>query len=252
MIDPAEAAAQWRIATVVAIRPETARAKTIVFDVPDWPGHLAGQHVDLRLTAEDGYTTQRSYSIASAPTADARIELTVDAVPDGEVSSFLHDELRVGDLIELRGPIGRYFAWSEAHDHGLLLVAGGSGIVPLMAILRSRAQAGATEPARLLYSSRTVDDIFYQAELDRLVARADGFTLTHTLTRRAPTRWPGERGRIGRVMLARHHFVPEGRPDIYVCGPTPFVETVAEHLVAMGHSAGRIRTERFGPSGEFR
>jgi len=252
MIDPAIASAQWRVATVTAIRSETPEVRTIAFDVPGWPGHLAGQHVDIRLTAEDGYVAQRSYSIASAAGPGPAIELTVAAVPDGEVSEFLHEELRVGDLIELRGPIGGYFAWSADHDYGLLLIAGGSGIVPLMAMLRSRALAGAAKPARLLYSSRTAAQIIYRDELDRLAARNDGFVLTHTLTRGAPVDWPGERGRIGRVMLTRRGFVPDGSPDTYVCGPTAFVESVVENLVAMGHLAGRIRTERFGPTGEFR
>lgn len=252
MIDPATASAQWRVATVTAIRNETPEVRTITFDVPGWPGHLAGQHVDIRLTAEDGYVAQRSYSIASAAGTGPSIELTVAAVPDGEVSEFVHEELRVGDLIELRGPIGGYFAWSADHDYGLLLIAGGSGIVPLMAMLRSRALAGATRPARLLYSSRTADQIIYRDELDRFAARNDGFVLTHTLTRGAPADWSGEHGRIGRVMLTRHGFVPAGSPDTYVCGPTAFVETVVENLVAMGHLAGRLRTERFGPTGEFR
>ncbi|WP_420139478.1 ferredoxin reductase [Sphingomonas sp.] len=252
MIDAAEASAQWRIGTVTAIWSETSAVKTIAFDVPDWPGHLPGQHLDIRLTAADGYVAQRSYSIASAPERTNTIQITVAAVPDGEASEFLLEELRIGDRIELRGPIGRYFAWSPDHDHGLLLVAGGSGIVPLMAILRTRAAAGAVEPARLLYSSRTVDQIIYRDELDTLAARGDGLTVTQTLTRGAPPGWTGERGRIGRIMLKRQGFAPDGRPDIYVCGPTAFVETVAEHLTAIGHAPGRIRTERFGPSGEFR
>jgi len=252
MIDPAEASAKWRIATVTAIRPETTMAKTITFEVPDWPGHLPGQHLDVRLTAEDGYVAQRSYSIASAPDSAGSIDLTVAAVPDGEVSEFLLEELRVGDRIELRGPIGSYFAWSPQHDYGLLLIAGGSGIVPLMAMLRSRALAGATMPARLLYSSRTADQIIYREELARLQAGDHGPVVTHALTRGAPNDWQGERGRIGRVMLTRHKFLPEGSPDTYVCGPTAFVEAVADHLVAIGHTPGRIRTERFGPTGEFR
>jgi ferredoxin-NADP reductase len=252
MIDPAEAAARWRVATVTAIRNETGTVKTIRFDVPGWPGHLGGQHVDMRLTAEDGYVAQRSYSIASAAGSDESIELTVDAVPDGEVSGFLHEELRIGDRIELRGPIGSYFAWSAAHDYGLLLIAGGSGIVPLMSMLRSRAAAGATKPARLIYSSRSIDQIIYREELDQLAADDDSFTLIHTLTRNAPAEWNGERGRIGRVMLARNHFEPAGDPDVYVCGPSAFVETMADYLVAMGHSPSRVRTERFGPTGAIR
>jgi len=250
MINLAIAAAQWRIATVMAIRDETATVKTIVFDVPGWPGHLGGQHVDLRLTAEDGYVAQRSYSIASGTSPGTHIELTVDAVPDGEVSGFLHEELRIGDRIELRGPIGNYFAWSAEHDYGLLLIAGGSGVVPLMSMLRSRAAAGATQPARLLYSARSMDQIIYRSELDRLAARDLSFALTYTLTRAAPPGWDGERGRIDRAMLTRRLFLPSGNHDVYVCGPTPFVETTAEHLVAMGHKPNLVRTERFGPTGE--
>ncbi|MBX4994779.1 ferredoxin-NADP reductase [Rhizobium binae] len=252
MIDLATASAQWRVATVMAIRYETATVKTITFDVPGWPGHLGGQHVDLRLTAEDGYVAQRSYSIASGAGSGQLVELTVDAVPDGEVSGFLHEGLRVGDRIEIRGPIGGYFAWSAAHDYGLLLIAGGSGIVPLMSMLRSRAAAGATHPARLLYSSRSVDQIIYRAELDRLAAQGAQFSLTHTLTRNAPSGWTGEQGRIDRVMLTRRQFTPVGNPDVYVCGPTTFVETIAEHLVAMGHRGSNVRTERFGPTGAIR
>ncbi|GLK73607.1 ferredoxin reductase [Ancylobacter dichloromethanicus] len=252
MIDAATAAARWRVATVMAIRNETATVKTISFDVPGWPGHLGGQHVDLRLTAEDGYVAQRSYSIASGAGSGPLVELTVDAVPDGEVSGFLHEELRIGDQIEIRGPIGNYFAWSAAHDYGLLLIAGGSGIVPLMSMLRSRDAAGATQPARLLYSSRSIEQIIYRAELDRLAAQTANFTLTQTLTRDAPSEWTGERGRIDRAMLARWQFTPAGHPDVYVCGPTAFVETIAEHLVAIGHSASNVRTERFGPTGAIR
>ncbi|RUO97648.1 ferredoxin reductase [Hyphomicrobium sp.] len=246
------AAVQWRLATVVAIREETKTVKTIRFDVPGWPGHLGGQHVDLRLTAEDGYVAQRSYSIASGAGVHPVIELTVDAIPDGEVSGFLHDELRVGDQIEIRGPIGGYFAWSAAHDYGLLLIAGGSGIVPLMSMLRSRTSAGATKPARLLYSSRGVEQIIYRSELDRLASQSNNFTLTHTLTRTVPPAWDSERGRIDREMLTRRQFFPAGNPDVYVCGPTTFVEEIAEQLVGLGHTESRIRTERFGPTGETR
>ncbi len=252
MIDPAEASAKWRAARVLSIRDETAGAKTIAFDIPGWPGHLAGQHLDLRLTAEDGYTAQRSYSIASAAGQGPTVELTVDLVPDGEVSEFLHTELRVGDVIELRGPIGGYFAWSAEHDYGLLLIAGGSGVVPLMSMLRSRRDAGASMPARLLYSSRSAESIIYRAELELLANAAGGPTVTHTLTRSVPAGWEGERGRVDRAMLERNSFGAVGHPDIYVCGPTSFVEAVADILVAMGHSATRVRTERFGPTGELR
>lgn len=239
----------WRLATVVAVRSETAHVKTITFDVPGWPGHLAGQHIDLRLTAEDGYVAQRSYSLASAAGDSARIDIAVDLVPDGEVSGFLHEELLVGDRIELRGPIGGYFTWSPRHDGALLLVAGGSGIVPLMSMLRTRALAGSPGPARLLYSTRSVDRIIYRDELVGLASGPNGVVLTHTVTRGAPPGWSGERTRIGRVMLTRRHFTPDGDPDVFVCGPTSFVETVAGHLVAMGHAECRIRTERFGPTG---
>ncbi|NPU09692.1 oxidoreductase [Bradyrhizobium sp. 83002] len=240
----------WLVATVVAIRSETASVKTMTFDVPCWPGHLAGQHVDLRLTAEDGYVAQRSYSIASAGGLGSRIDLTVDLVADGEVSGFLHEELTVGDRIELRGPIGGYFVWSPRQDNGLLLVAGGAGIVPLMSILRTRASAKSKRPARLLYSSRNADRIIYGDELDALAALPNGVVLTHTITRGAPPGWRGERSRIGRVMLTRREFMPADDPDVFVCGPTAFVETVAGHLVAMGHAASKVRTERFGPTGE--
>jgi ferredoxin-NADP reductase len=252
MIDAATAAAHWRVATVMAIRNETATVKTVSFDVPGWPGHHGGQHVDLRLTAEDGYVAQRSYSIASGAGSGPQIELTIDAVPDGEVSGFLHEELRVGDQIEIRGPIGSYFAWSAAHDYGLLLIAGGTGIVPLMSMLRSRAAAGSTQPARLLYSSRGTDQIIYYAELDLLAAQSADFTLTHTLTRNAPSGWTGERGRIDRLMLTRRLFLPAGNPDVYVCGPAAFVEACADHLIAIGHLASHVRTERFGPTGAIR
>ena len=240
----------WRLAAVVAVRSETAAVKTITFDVPDWPGHLAGQHVDMRLTAEDGYVAQRSYSIASTGGIGCRIELTIDLVPDGEISGFVHDELKVGDRIELRGPVGGYFVWPPQQDNSLLLVAGGSGIVPLMSILRTRALAKSNRPARLLYSSRSADRIIYRDELDALAALPNGVVLTHTITRGAPPGWPGERSRIGRVMLTRREFTPVDNPDVFVCGPTAFVETIASHLVAMGHPESKVRTERFGPTGE--
>lgn len=242
----------WRVATVAAMRPESTRAKAILFDVPDWPGHLAGQHLDLRLTAEDGYQTQRSYSISSAPDGQPRLEITVERLDDGEVSPFLLDELREGDRIELRGPIGGYFTWMPGHGGPLLLVGGGSGVAPLMAMLRTRSRAGDRTQVRLLYSARTVDELLYRAELEAMVDMSAGFELIRTLTRGAPENWTGEQGRIGQEMLAARGFPAEDRPRIFVCGPTPFVEATSDALVALGHDSRRIKTERFGPTGDSR
>ena len=241
---------RWLLATVSQLHEETAGVKTITFDAPGWRGHLAGQHVDIRLTAEDGYVAQRSYSLASPAGPDPRIQLTVERVDDGEVSPFLLDELRVGDSIELRGPIGGYFTWSPGTAGPLMLIAGGSGIAPLMSMLRTRAPASSRAPARLLYSSRSERHIIYRAELDRLHGARDGFILTHTLTREVPGGWTGERGRIGRAMLTQRGFAPRERPHVFVCGPTPFVDAIADHLVAIGHEESSIRTERFGPTGD--
>jgi ferredoxin-NADP reductase len=242
----------WRVATVLAAKRESARAKAILLDVPGWPGHLAGQHLDLRLTAEDGYQAQRSYSISSASNETARLEITVERVDDGEVSPFLLDELRAGDRLELRGPIGGYFTWMPGDGGPLLLVGGGSGVAPLMAILRARSGAGDPTPVRLLYSARTVDELLYRAELDALAEVDSGFELITTLTRGAPEGWTGEQGRIGKEMLAARGFPPEDRPRILVCGPTPFVEAVADALVALGQDGRRIKTERFGPTGDVK
>jgi ferredoxin-NADP reductase len=228
---------------------ETARTRTLVLDVPDWPGHLAGQHVDVRLTAPDGYQTQRSYSIASAPDDSAQIAITVERIEDGEVSPYLVDELAEGDQLELRGPIGGFFVWSTDIGGPLLLVAGGSGICPLMAMLRHRAARGSSVPTRLLYSSRSLEDVIYRDELDRLAARADGFELFHTLTRSRPADWSGFARRIDGGMLASVGWSPEQRPLCMVCGPTPLVETVASTLVDLGNPPDRIKTERFGPTG---
>lgn len=241
----------WLMATATAIQPETPRVMTIRFDVPRWRGHLAGQHVDIRLTAEDGYQAQRSYSIASPQGADTRVELTVEHVEDGEVSPFLLDVLAPGDAIELRGPIGGYFTWKPAEGGPLMLIAGGSGLVPLMAILRTRAAAGDRTPARLLYSSRTESDIIYRGELDRLAGANDGAAIVHTLTRAQPRDWAGERGRIGQAMLRKHCWPAAEKPRVFVCGPTPFVEAVANALVALEHAPERIKTERFGPTGDL-
>lgn len=241
---------RWLLATVSEIHEETAGVKTISFDVPGWRGHLAGQHVDIRLTSEDGYVAQRSYSLASPAGRDPRLQLTVERVGDGEVSPFLLDELRVGDSIELRGPIGGYFSWSPATAGPLMLIAGGSGIAPLMSMLRTRALASSRGPARLLYSSRSERHIIYRGELDRMHRAHDGFILAHTLTREVPDGWTGERGRIGRTMLTQRAFAPNERPHTFVCGPTPFVDVIADHLVAAGHEESSIKTERFGPTGD--
>jgi ferredoxin-NADP reductase len=237
----------WRAADVVAIVPETPRAKTILFDVPGWPGHRAGQHVDIRLTAEDGYQTQRSYSIASAPDG-SRLALTVVRIDDGEVSPYLTDELHPGDQIELRGPVGGYFVWEPSPGGPLLLVAGGSGIAPLMAMIRLRAAVGSDADIRLLASSRSWDDIIYRAELERLAG--GGLTVVHTLTASRPPGWDGYARRVDAAMLAEVGPSPDEQPRVYVCGPTPFVEAVAEALVTLGHEPARIKTERFGPTGD--
>jgi ferredoxin-NADP reductase len=246
----------WRFATVLENRAETGRTRTLVLEAPGWPGHRAGQHVDVRLTAADGYRTERSYSIASPP-EDAHLALTIERLDDGEVSPYLVDELRVGDTLELRGPIGGYFVWSVSDGGPLLLVAGGSGIVPLMAMLRHRALAlaGASPaarqaiPARLLYSSRTWDEVIYRDELAALAAADPTLEVRHTLTREAANRWAGLHRRIDQPMLEEIGWPPHDRPQMYVCGPTPMVEAVASALVAVGHDPIRIRTERFGPSG---
>jgi ferredoxin-NADP reductase len=242
----------WRAGRLVARRRETPSAHTFVLDVPGWPGHRAGQHVDVRLTAEDGYQAQRSYSIAtpwspSSPTP--RIELTVEVLPDGEVSGYLGDELREGDELELRGPIGGWFAWSPQDGGPLLLVAGGSGVVPLAAMVRDRVRAGADVPARLIVSARSEADVFYREELGRLAAGEPALDLVVTLTRERSPAWGGRRGRVGRALLAEVAFGPELRPHAFVCGPTGFVEAVADALVDLGHAPELVRTERFGPSG---
>ena len=243
---------QWRVATVVAAKPESARAKSILLNVPGWPGHVAGQHLDLRLTSEDGYQAERSYSISSAPDDQPQLEITVERVDDGEVSPFLLDELRKGDQFELRGPIGGYFTWMPGDGGPLLLVGGGSGVAPLMAILRSRVRAGDRTDVRLLYSARTVDELLYRSELKALAEAGDGFELIITLTRGAPEGWTGEQGRIGRDLLAAGGFPPKDSPRVFVCGPTPFVEACADALVALGHAGKCIKTERFGPTGDLK
>ena len=244
----APARLQWLTAEVTAVIAETPRVKSLVLNVPGWPGHRPGQHVDVRLTGEDGYQAQRSYSIASAPEA-GHLTLTVERIEEGEVSPYLAGEVRAGDQFELRGPIGGYFVWTAATESPLFLIAGGSGIVPLMAMLRHRAAAPNAAPARLLYSSRTVEDIIYRGELDRLTARHDGLEITHTLTRRQPAGWTGCARRIDKAMLASAGFLPSERPRTFVCGPTQLVESCARTLLELGHEARLIKTERFGPTG---
>jgi ferredoxin-NADP reductase len=232
---------------VAGVIEETPRAKTIVLDVAGWQGHSAGQHVDVRLTAEDGYQTERSYSIASAP-EDARLALTVERIDDGEVSPYLTGELGVGDELELRGPIGGYFTWRAGDGGPLLLIAGGSGLVPLMAMLRHRTANASTVDARLLVSARSAEDVFYRAELERLAAGA-GLTVHHTFTREAPAGWSGFSRRVDAEMLCAVGPAPTRRPRIFVCGPTAFVERAADLLITLGHAPATIRTERFGPTG---
>jgi len=234
----------WRVADVVSAVAETASARTLVLDVPGWAGHQPGQHVDLRLTAADGYSTQRSFSIANAA-AGSRVELTVQRVAGGEVSTYLVDEVRAGDQIELRGPVGGYFVWRPEWTDPVLLLAGGSGIVPLMAIARARAAAPAPVPARLVYSVRRAEDVIYAAELRRRAAE-DGLAVTYAYTRAAPPGWTGRPGRVDAALLAEAGWPPAAGPLCYVCGPTAFVEAMADLLVAAGHAPTRVRTERFG------
>ena len=226
--------------------------RSITFETTAWAGHMAGQHVDIRLTADNGYQAQRSYSIASPAGRAPHVELTVECVSGGEVSPFLTEELHAGDTIELRGPVGGYFTWTPGVSSALMLIAGGSGVVPLMSMLRTRNQTRSKPPAKLLYSSRLAEDIIYRDELDRLAANRDGFDLVHTLTRGAPPGWRGQTGRMDRDMLARCGFQPAQEPQIFVCGPTSFVETVADQLVSLGHGESAIKTERFGPTGDKR
>jgi ferredoxin-NADP reductase len=236
----------WQLAEVVDVLTETPRVKTIAFDVAGWAGHRAGQHVDVRLTAEDGYQAERSYSIASAPNG-TRLDLTVVRIADGEVSPYLADELQPGDRIELRGPVGGYFVWEPPQGGPLLLVAGGSGIAPLMAMIRLRAAAGSDVDTRLLFSSRGWDDIIYREELERL--DGNGLTVVHTLTSSQPPGWTGYARLVDAEMLAEVGPSPAERPRVYVCGPTPFAEAVTEALVHLGHDPQAIKTERFGPTG---
>ena len=237
----------WQLTDVVEFVDETPRVRSIVLDAPEWAGHRPGQHVDVRLTAEDGYQAERSYSIASAP-EDPHLVLTVERLDDGEVSPYLVGELQPGDKLELRGPVGGYFVWTVEVGGPVLLVAGGSGVVPLMAMLRHRVASGDATAFRLLYSSRSLDEVIYRDELERLAAN-DGIEVVHTLTRSQPEGWTGYSRRIDEGMLREVSWPREERPRVYVCGPTRLVESVANTLVGMGHDPDRVKTERFGPTG---
>jgi len=239
--------AAWRVAEVRAVVPETSTAATLLLDVPGWPGHRAGQHLDVRLTAEDGYQAQRSYSIASAP-EDAHLAVTVERLDDGEVSPYLVDDVRMGDELEVRGPIGGWFTWEVRQGGPLLLVAGGSGLAPLMSMVRHRRHAGSDAQIRVLVSAKSPDDLLYAAELDSADAE-EGIDVIRTFTRRAPDGWTGYARRVDRALLEAVAWPPDARPRIFVCGPTGFVEAVANDLVALGHGPDRVRTERFGATG---
>jgi ferredoxin-NADP reductase len=236
----------WQVGTVIELVEETARTKSIVLDLPDWQGHRAGQHVDVRLTAEDGYQAQRSYSIASAP-EDEHLAFTVERLEDGEVSTYLVDELRSGDDLELRGPVGGYFVWESSLGGPLLLVGGGSGVVPFRSMLRHHRATENTVPVRLVYSARSLPELIYRDELMRIAADGE-IDIRFTLTREQPPSWRGYARRIDRDFLSEVAWPVDERPLVYACGPTGFVETAASALVALGHEPGRIKTERFGPT----
>jgi ferredoxin-NADP reductase len=238
----------WQLATVVELLDETPRCKSIVFDAPSWPGHRAGQHVDVRLTAEDGYQAQRSYSIASGP-EDENLVLTVERLDDGEVSPYLVDELGPGDEVELRGPIGGYFVWEQSAGGPLLLIAGGSGIVPFRSMLRHRLAIRSPIAIRVLYSSRSLEDVIYREELLRLTG-SDHVDIRIALTREWPDDWPGHRGRVTPSAVEAASWPAEESQLAYICGPSGFVEAIAASLVQSGHDPQRIRTERFGPTGK--
>src|SRR5262245_23665432 len=239
----------WREGTVVALHDETATARTITLEVPGWPGHVAGQHVDVRLTAPDGYSAVRSYSIASEPNPERRVELTVERLPNGEVSPYLTQEVAVSDRLELRGPIGGWFVWRTQQTEPIQLIAGGSGIVPLMAMIRSRAGAGSTAPFRLLYSVREPGAVFYRDELQTRSDQDRSLTLTYAYTRAAPKNWSRPPSRIDASLVASTTWPSHLVPTCYVCGPTPFVESAAGFLSDCGNGPDKIKTERFGPTG---
>lgn len=239
----------WHVGKVIALHDETATARTIILEVADWPGHVAGQHVDVRLTAADGYSAVRSYSIASGPNSEGRVELTVELLPNGEVSPYLSQELTVGDRLELRGPIGGWFVWRTHQTEPIQLVAGGSGIVPLMSMIRSRTSARTAASFRLLYSVREPAAVFYSDELQELTIK-EGLSLTYAYTRVAPKGWPRPPGRIDTTLITNATWPSNLGPTCYVCGPTSFVEIAAGLLIASGHSPEMVRTERFGPTGD--
>jgi ferredoxin-NADP reductase len=238
----------WRPAELVAVRDETATARTLVLQVEGWSGHVAGQHVDVRLTAEDGYSTQRSYSIASAPSGSG-FELTIQLLPDGEVSPFLGHDYAIGDVIEVRGPVGGWFVWRPEQTEPVVLVGGGSGVVPLMSMIRARSAAGGRSPCHLVYSTRTPDDVYYSAEIHQRAADGSGFGVTQIFTRQAPAGSRRSAHRLGHADLQPIADLAVAEATAYVCGPTGFVEAVADLLLDVGVDASRIRTERFGPSG---
>ena len=240
---------EWQIASIADIKPETTTVKTFTLKLPAWMRHHAGQHYDIRLTAEDDYQTQRSYSIASEPEREGEVDITVERINDGEVSTYLHDVVIKGDRIEVRGPIGGYFVWEATMTEPLLLIAGGSGVVPLMSMIRHRAAAGAQNPTALLYSSRNFEDVIYYNELEKLRAANNGFQVFHTLTRSQSAAWKGYARRIDQEML-KEVAGPLGRSvQVFICGPTLMVESAANILVKIGIDANQIRTERFGPTG---
>jgi|SRR5579875_383063 len=239
----------WLVARLAEGRQETTTAKTLVLDVPGWPGHLPGQHVDVRLTAEDGYSTERSYSIASPPDG-ARLELTIQRLDDGEVSPYLTEIFSVGYPLELRGPIGGYFVWDPADTAPSLLIGGGSGVVPLMAMIRTRIAAGSAAPMRLIYSTRRPGTLLYAGELRRLAGDDGDLSIDVVYTRNAPPGWTGRAGRLDAAGLSQLAGPLDSGTRCFVCGPTGFVESVARLLIAAGVTARQIRTERFGPGGE--
>jgi ferredoxin-NADP reductase len=239
----------WQLGEVVETRTETARARSLTLAMPEWPGHQPGQHVDVRLTAEDGYQAERSYSIASPPEEAPKVTITVERLDDGEVSPYLVDEVQTGDHLELRGPIGGYFVWKASMGGPLLLVGGGSGVVPLMAMLRHRRAVRSTVPTRLLYSSRSREEVIYRDELDDLARGSGGPEVIYTLTRQQPSGWTGYRRRIDEDLLREVVWPVQELARAYICGPTQFVETAATSLVVLGYGPVRVKTERFGPTG---